>query len=154
MSVKTDIQTDINNINDGGLNTASEVRNFADALLENSYGDVVTDDQTTTNVLTAYDAANYQYEIRAVKQGRKVILTGYLLNNTASIINNTLFCEITGSDYIPTSDGIVCYGNNNLDGSPVKINISGIHPTMYLTLVDALGAGEIVEFSLTYFTNN
>tara|TARA_R100000541_G_scaffold45643_1_gene52619 strand:+ start:3378 stop:3830 length:453 start_codon:yes stop_codon:yes gene_type:complete len=150
MSTKLDITNSINTIDDGGLNTALEVRTTLNTLKDNAYGSVINDTQATTNILTADNATNRQYNINIVKQGRKVLLIGFLKNNTASMISGEVFLTINAGEYTQDSNVITFYAKKQFGGSNVRCSLGA----NTLTLIDTIGANETIFFETTYFTQN
>ena len=150
MSTKADIQSSINTIDDGGLNTASEVRTVFGNMLSNAYGTVVTDTQATTNVLTADNATDKQYSVSILKQGREVLISGFIKNNTASMIAGEVFFTINSGEYTQDANIITIYGNLQSTGNNVRLALGA----STLTLIDTIGANATVYFQTKYYTNS
>lgn len=150
MSTKADIQSSINTINDGGLNTAGKVRTVFGNMLSNAYGTVVTDTQVTTNVLTADNATDKQYSVSILKQGREVLISGFIKNNTTSMIAGEVFFTINSGEYTQDSNIITIYGNLQTTGDNVRIALG----SSTLTLIDTIGANATVYFQTKYYTNS
>lgn len=105
---KTALQTLIETIDDGGVNTAAEVRAVLNGALDNAYATEIIDTHLTTNVFTKIGTANCEYEIRVIKQGRKVTVTGFVDSMQASL---SQFATVTNSEYQPPAN--FRYGSTN-----------------------------------------
>lgn len=150
MSTKTDITNSINTIDDGGLNTAAEVRATLTTLKDNAYGSVILDTQASTNVVTADNATDRQYSISVLKQGREVTMKGFLKNNTGFMIAAEVFFTINAGEYTQDSNVITFYAKKQTDGSNVRCALGA----STLTLIDTIGANQTIFFELTYYTQD
>jgi hypothetical protein len=154
MAIKTDIQAQINTINDGGLNTATEVRDVLgtnpSSLLENVYGSEILETQATVGgILTSN--INFDYSVKIIKQGRRVFIDGSFTPN-----NNNVFdvFEIIANEYIPNGsfEGI-CYNSVNefisciIEENPFTNNYE-------LKTNAALNILETFKFNINYNTLN
>jgi len=86
MSSKAQITTSINTIENGGLNTASEVRAVFEKLNDEFFETGVLDTQLTSNLIdfnpfSRPQSANITYSIRLKKQGNVVFIYGSITNN-------------------------------------------------------------------------
>ena len=66
---KADITVQINTIDDGGVNPASEVRAVYEVLNDNFYGEKTTDTNASTNVLTEFTSTK-AYDVKTIKKRR------------------------------------------------------------------------------------
>lgn len=150
MATKTDLTNSINTIDDGGLNTASEVRATLNNLKDNAYGSVILDTQATTNILTADNATDRQYSASILKQGREVSIKGFLKNNTGSMISAEVFFTINAGEYTQDTNVVTFYAKRQTDGTNVRCALG----SSTLTLIDTIGANQTIFFELTYFTQD
>ena len=151
MSTKAQVTSSINTIDDGGLNTATEVRDTLNVLKDNSYGDRITEkDSDVTKVVTSENTINtdLQYRLTFVKQGRFVNVQGFLTNTSASIVGysvvNDYYFEIVGADFLPTVASTFKFPNGN---EFIKIDNNKVY-------YSSIGAGVTKNISFTYFTTN
>ena len=158
MAIKTTIQNLINSLirSNPALIDKTEHADVEDALLLNSYGNVINETELV-NTITTENASNplLQYNVFFCKQGRKVTIKGILINNSAFIIGgeDSHFFQIVDSEYLPSA-AIQAIG-----GAPTLCaTISGEPVKMYLyndkLIVDSLGAYEIVYLNIEYLTEN
>lgn len=151
MSTKAQIQTSINTINDGGNNTALEVRNVFTDELNNAYGDVVLETfnnlvNTTPN--TTPNGVNHHYSLAMVKQGRKVTMSGNFTNKTGGIISNVAIFSVDVGEYFQDSNVIGFYGFQESNGTPVRCSMDGNS----LMVGGAIGNNVTVRFNFQYYT--
>jgi len=151
MSTKTDITNSINTINDGGLNTASEVRATLNTLKDNAYGDRITEkDTSSVKVVTSENTINTSlgYQLTFVKQGRFVNVQGFLINNSASIVGDSAaddyFFEIISSEFLPVVASTYKFPNGN---EFIKVENNKIY-------YSSIGAGVSKKIAFTYFTQD
>ena len=148
MAIKTTIQNLINSLirSNPALIDKTEHADVEDALLLNSYGNVINETELV-NTITKKNASNplLQYNVFFCKQGRKVTIKGYVVNNSALIIGDEdyHFFQIVDSEYLPSA-AIQAIG-----GAPTLCaTISGEPVMMYVyndkLIVDSLGAGGMV----------
>jgi len=155
MSTKAQITTSINTINDGGVNTAAEVRAVFDTLKNNFYPDVITVNQADTSIITLNPAlaASITYEVNIYKQGRTVTMNFVLYKNTTALITSWIF-QVTNAEYLGKSVsspvlssleyiGLANFANYELQGTLKADN------KFYSTL-----GGGVHQFTLTYQTLN
>lgn len=152
MSTKTSIQNLIDtNLADSSSITAPEHRAVESALLNELYPTAIYEADDTTNTITAKNSAisTNLYGLSIIKQGRLVTLTGYMTNDSFSIINNaSWFFEIIASEFFPdTAQGTIIYriGNNR--------------QLLFNTTTKRFGinncdAGSRNDFQITYITAN
>lgn len=155
MATKAEIQSQINTIDDGGLNTAIEVRDVLgtnpSSLLENSYGTEIIEDESTLNGITVSNV-NFKYDVKILKQGRSVSLNGSFTKQ--NLTNNlTLFeIDVTNLDYAPSQSLTKYTGslyiNNTGESIPLLIYPNG------LVAVETFLAEESGLFHITYNTEN
>lgn len=149
MSTKTQITTEINTIDDGGLNDAAEVRGVLGVLRDNLYGTQVSDTNASTNVVTEV-ASGKNYALNLTKQGRFVDVDGKITNATGSLtgINESWF-TITTTEYEQNATVRFITGTSKIDGSNVRFVLSG----QTFSAIEPMANGEIVDISFTYNTN-
>ena len=158
MAIKTTIQNLINSLirSNPALIDKTEHADVEDALLLNSYGNVINETQLV-NTITTENASNplLQYNVFFCKQGRKVTIKGNLVNNSALIIGGEAshFFQIVDSEYLPSA-AIQAIG-----GVPTLCaTISGEPVMIYLyndkLIVDSLGAYGVVYLNIEYLTEN
>lgn len=146
MATKAQIQTQINTIDNGGLNTAQEVREVfgtnQSSILESIYSDMITDSETTETVTTAN--ANFEYEIIISKVGRHVTITGFfVVVNNASLASQIF--EFSNAEYNANTDANY-YGVAHSGDNTIPIQARGA----FLRVSRSVLAGEIYQFSITY----
>lgn len=153
MSTKAQIQTGINTINTGGINTALEVRILHELELSNTYADIVNETHAS-GTITAQTADLNSYDISICKQGRKVFISGTLENNQLFITSGTSFFEIVNSEYFPASPEYASkkiFGYASNDNRPIKMKFS----SNKLMLDDsAIGVATDVYIEIEYLTEN
>jgi len=157
MSTKTQQTDSINDINDGGNNTASEVRNTLNTIGNNTYGDVLHEVHTgltNVQVITAETTEDNFYNLFFCKQGRKVTVNGVLIGKNTSIDSSMEFVEIINSDYFPDTDTLIpvrYFGNASTDSRPMKLFFNSLN---VLCSSSSLGVGESIYVDFTYYTEN
>lgn len=148
MAIKTVIQELINSlIRTNTLIDKTEHADVEDALLLNSYGNIITDTQATTNVFTADDAISKQYNLKIVKQGRFVNISGTLTKNSVGIIELEYWCAITNSEYLPNNDHE--FWGTLENGAPIRLVL---YSTGQMLIWSPLGASEVINISTVYNT--
>ena len=158
MAIKTTIQNLINSLirSNPALIDKTEHADVEDALLLNSYGNVINETQLV-NTITTENASNplLQYNVFFCKQGRKVTIKGNLVNNSALIIGDEAshFFQIVDSEYLPSA-AIQAIG-----GAPTLCaNGSGEPVMMYFyndkLIVNSLGNYGVVYLNIEYLTEN
>ena len=164
MAIKVTIQNLINSLirSNPSLIDKTEHADVEDALLLNSYGNIINETRTTTSHTSRITTpngvkTNITYNIFIVKQGRLVTIKGIVFNNTDSIISenetNDFIFEIVDYEYLPSA-AIQAIG-----GVPTLCaTTSGDTVKMYFyndkLIVDSLGAGGIVYLNIEYLTEN
>jgi len=126
MATKTDLQANIATINDGGVNTALEVRTLHENELENSYADKIVE-QHGSNVITTQTADTNFYNVTFCKQGRKVSIIGNVTSKQISITSTTSFFEIIDPEFYPDvtlSINHRIYGRASNDNREIKLKFS------------------------------
>lgn len=130
MSSKVDITNSINTIDDGGQNTASEVRAVFETLNDEFFSEVETISGTTL--------LGFSYDFKFLKQGNTVILQGELTNNSGLIetetftglpskyrpLTNMSVVDIAVSDTLQTSKVIVNWLNGNIRCEAIMPNVT------------------------------
>ena len=157
MAIKVTIQNLINSLtrSNPALIDKTEHADVEDALLLNSYGNVINETQLV-NTITNENASNplLQYNVFFCKQGRKVTIKGLLINKSASIIGNedSHFFQIVDSEYLPSA-AIQAIGAPTLcvngSGEPVMIYLYNDKLFVY-----SLGAYGVVYLDIEYLTEN
>lgn len=146
--IKTALTTIINTLLGSGTNiTATELRSVQADLLTNAYGTIVNDTHLTTNVLTASDAVDFQYDLNVVKQGRFVNISGTLVKPTPSMVGDAEWLTITNSEYLPSS--VHFFSGITSTGSVIKLSLQ---PTGELFLDSAIAGGEVIYIETIYNT--
>lgn len=153
---KTDINNLIATIDDGGVNSAAEVRAVLEGYRDNDYGDIINENSSMVGVVTEKSLnPNVFYTVSIVKQGRKVTISGAVYQNSGSILNgsglNDYVFKILTGDYTPDTSSIwikpaINATTNeitslNFDGS--KLRITGMFPN-----------NQFIHFQIEYFTLN
>jgi hypothetical protein len=145
MATKAQIQTQVNTINNGGLNTAAEVRDvFATnqaSLLEGIYADAVTDNETSETITTS--TALFDYDIVVSKVGRFVTISGNFISNSNLVANTSIF-QFSNAEY--NADTTAVYGIATSSNGSIPIYMSAAHLRVARSVVN----GEIFQFSITY----
>lgn len=150
---KTDITNSINTIDNGGNNTAAEVRAVLEDLRDNDYGTVVIESYTnladnTPN--TTPNGTTHYYNLKFNKQGRNVTVIGTLTNKTGSIVSNTKWLDIDAGDYTHDSNTCFFIGTSTTDSAAIRCNLIGTA----LTVVGSIGNNETIEVNFTYTTQD
>ena len=117
-------------------------------MLDELYPSVISDTQSTTNVLTAINSTDRTYNLKIVKQGRCVTIKGRIKNNTTSIISNVPFFNITNSDFYPID--ATYYNGVGQDGT-VRFVLSAGNE---FSILDSMPAEAEIDINFTYFTSN
>ena len=140
MATKSGLQSTIATLDNGGLNSAFEVRGVLGALLGNAYGEVATDNQSTETYTTR--TTNFNYSLKLIKQGKFVSIKGSITNISGAIqgIGAVVFTFKTG-DYLPISS----FGQQFL-----YFSISGAN----LITRTNIGSGQSVEIDEIYIVND
>jgi len=156
MAKKIDITNSINTIDDGGLNTAAEVRSLHNVELENAYGDVVTEkSDLVAGVITEKNTINTDllYKVNIVKQGRVVTMIGDIQNSSDLIISDVnadnFFFEIINPDYFPNTTAAL---NKYPTYNGAYIRMGGTDRKFIYC--SSIGANTTIDFSITYFTKD
>ena len=139
MATKSGLQSTIATLDNGGLNSAFEVRGVLGALLGNAYGEVATDNQSTETYTTK--TANFNYSLKLIKQGKFVSIKGTITNISGAIqgIGAVVFTFKTG-DYLPI---------NSFGQQFLYFSISGAN----LITRTNIGSGQSVEIDEIYIVN-
>lgn len=94
------IQTLIDGVSNGGLNTAAEARAIWEALKNEIYGEQKVDTNATTEVLTLVES-NALYTLTFTRYGNKVHVFGVLRKNSGSVAANSTIANFTNADFAP-----------------------------------------------------
>lgn len=158
MAIKTTIQNLINSLirSNPALIDKTEHADVEDALLLNSYGNVINETHLV-NTITTENATDplLEYNVFFCKQGRKVTIKGILINNSALIVGYGIshFFQIVDSEYLPSAAIQAIGGVPTLcatsSGEPVKMFFYDDK-----LIVDELGAGGIIYLNIEYLTEN
>jgi len=158
MAIKTTIQGLINSLirTNPTLIDKTEHADVEDALLLNSYGDVVNEKAASvTNVITGKNTINTDllYNINIVKQGRVVTIIGNIQNTSSLIVSDVdtdnFFFEIINPDYFPnTTAALNKYPT--YDGAYIKMGGTD----RKFVYCSSIGASTTIDFSITYFTQD
>ena len=159
MAIKVTIQNLINSLirSNPSLIDKTEHADVEDALLLNSYGNIINETRTTTSHTSRITNPNLLkpniiYNIFIVKQGRLVTIKGFILNQTGAIVSNSdvndFIFEIVDSEYLPHELSTTTFFPV-AQGTFVEIN--GSDKKFFC---NQLGAGNLVTFNIQYFTQN
>ena len=158
MAIKTTIQGLITSLirTNPSLIDKTEHADVEDALLLNSYGDVVTEKaDLVAGVITEKNTINTDllYKVNIVKQGRVVTIIGNIQNTSSLIVSDVdtdnFFFEIINSDYFPnTTAALNKYPT--YDGAYIKMGGTD-RKFIYCS---SIGANTTIDFSITYFTQD
>lgn len=150
MATKAEIEAQIQTINDGGLNTAVELRRVLgnsnpNSFIENIYGDVLVDSQISQAIFTVQ--ANVDFTLNIAKVGRLITVTGFAENKTGTTISNLqLTCIHNG---YKSKQNLVFYGWSDAGRVSMTNNIAnGCLLTLGTILVN-----ERIGLSITYASN-
>jgi len=129
MSTKNEIQTQINIINDGGANTAAEVRSVlgtnANSLLEAIYASPV-EESHTVNSVTIPVTAGFEYQTKITKIGRRITIDLNVVNTSGGFLSGTIFqiTNVSGNQYLSELSQVVNYNLYDNAGNIVITSIS------------------------------
>lgn len=153
MGLKADIQTKINTIDTGGVNTAAELRDVlsthVNSILEAIYGAVNEEDSGGTHVVTNPHNASITYNCHIQKVGRMVTINGTFFNNTGAFLLSPEIFTIDLSEYLQAAG--TYYGNTtstNAQSAEFRIILVG----NILKYSGTLSATTKFSFLLTYNT--
>jgi len=119
---RADIESLITDINDGGLNTAEEVRDVLNGLLDSVYDDVVSENTSgTLNITTA--GSNFTYNLYFQKVGKFISVTGNF-NVTTSSSSGEVILTIDDSDWLAEINSFSSYRGSAINGTNDSIDIS------------------------------
>lgn len=158
MAIKTTIQNLINSLirSNPALIDKTEHADVEDALLLNSYGNVINETELVNTITTKNASAPFlHYNVFFCKQGRKVTIKGLLVNNSAlGIVDEvSYFFQIVDSEYLPSA-AIQAIGGvptlcANGSGEPVIVYFSDDKLT-----VESVGTYGVVYLDIEYLTEN
>jgi len=159
---KAEIENLINtNLADGSGILAEQHREVEDALMNELYGTIFTEDRDTTSASSRITTPNglktsLLYRIHILKQGRLVIIKGFVWNKTSSIISNNLsnyfVFEIVDSEYLPDTSSTNTAFPIAL-GTFVELNRTG-YPSENKFYCNQLASGQRITFNIQYFTKD
>ena len=159
MAIKATIQNLINSLirSNPSLIDKTEHADVEDALLLNSYGNIINETRTTTSHTSRITnpnllKENIMYNIFIVKQGRLVTIKGIVQNQTGLIMSDRhdhdFIFEIVDSEYLP----------HELSTTTLFPVSSGafvqFHATEKKLFCNQLGVDDKVTFNIQYFTQN
>lgn len=151
MSTKANIQTQINTIDDGGVNTASEVRSVLgtdpNSLLESVYNDIVLDTNILQTITTAN--ANFQYSIKVYEVGRSAVISGSLTCVNTQNIGSTVFV-ITDTDLQTTSKASSTVGIKPNTSDKISLSYNTQGGTTSLKVSQSIFVGETYNFTMVF----
>lgn len=75
-------------------------RNSMLQVVNELYGNQLSDTQLTTNVITS-NFLNTSYNLTFTKTGRMVYVYGTIINNSYPIFNNRIIADITNAEFAP-----------------------------------------------------
>lgn len=128
--------------------TQAKHRLSMSALVDELYPSVISDTQATTNVLTASNGTDRTYNLKIVKQGRCVTVTGRLKNTLTSIVSNVEFATVTNAEFL-ASGTINYYGFGENGNVKITFTSSGS-----LLVTGSMASESEIEINFTYFTLN
>lgn len=154
---KGDITALIATIDDGGLNTAAEIRAILENVRDNAYGDIINEYPASSGIITNPSAnTNLSYNVNFVKQGRVVTMNGSVYNSGSpvdgSALGNELFTVLLG-DYLPDvpSTTNLYLGLNATDNTICKLDFVPGGKFLY---AGTIPSSKYIFFSVTYFTQD
>ena len=159
MAIKVTIQNLINSLirSNPSLIDKTEHADVEDALLLNSYGNIINETRTTTSHTSRITnpnllKENITYNIFIVKQGRLVTIKGFIRNQTGGIVSNSdindFIFEIVDHEYLPHELSTTTFFPISLG---TFVEIISAEKKLYC---NQLGAGDLVTFNIQYFTQN
>ena len=159
MAIKATIQNLINSLirSNPSLIDKTEHADVEDALLLNSYGNIISETRTTTSHTSRITnpnllKENITYNIFIVKQGRLVTIKGKIQNQTGGILSNNyadnFIFEIVNYEYLPHELSTIVFFPTALG---ISVGINGTDKKLYC---NQLGDGDLVTFNIQYFTQN
>ena len=149
--IETLIDTDLAS---GTAITATEMRNVlkddTNSILNTFYPSEVTDTESTETYLTLTTTSSANFDIRILKTGRKVsisgTITGLIEITKIGVITAGEFTATTGQTYYTTG-----YETTTSEAKQLSIVNSGGITTLLIS--PALEIGEIVNFTIFYNSN-
>ena len=159
MAIKVTIQNLINSLirSNPSLIDKTEHADVEDALLLNSYGNIINETRTTTSHTSRITnpnllKTNITYNAFIVKQGRLVTIKGRVWNYTGAIVSNSdindFIFEIVDSEFFPDEFSTATF-------FPVAqgtfVQFYGTDKKLYF---NQLGHGDLATFNIQYFTEN
>jgi len=122
----------------------------SESILENIYPSEILDTETTTNVFTKASGSSYTYELRTVKQGRVVHVTGQLTNNSNTYILALVVASITSTEHMTNSTSVYRFNINTSTNESMR----GFVSNNILRLIGVMGIGETLNLDFKYYTEN
>lgn len=133
--------------------TQAKVRLASSLIVDELYPTVIDENTATVGKVVTEENTintNLTYNVSIAKQGRIVTIQGKITNLSDFIIDNSnidnYFFEIVGGEYLKRSTGVnirhICSNGSTLLVSNNKVYCNQI------------GAGETIDFKITYFTQN
>lgn len=146
-------------LNDGGLNTAEEVRNVFIGFTNELYTNVIIETQSTVNTVTSKNTlnSNLRYNVEILKRGNQVTIKGNVINFGQSVIGNInpndYFFEIVNAEFLRIDNNINVvfpviggFGNDF-----IEVRAGATSNKVY---VNQIGANQSRQFTIIYTTNN
>lgn len=142
---KEKIQTKVSTIDDGGLNSAEELREvFAthpDSFLEAIYGNEIFETQETSQIFTSL-GFQYTYSLNIQKIGRLVSINGYV---TATGVNQaSVVAEITNPDF-KIKEGGRYYACGTINGFTPELSFGGTTRSRLVRIYDSVNGNIFLE---------
>ena len=158
MSTKTSIQSLINsNLADNSAILASEHRAVENSLLNELYGTIIQETYSgITDIRTNTEPTSDDnfYNLRFVKQGRKVTVIGSLINKQTTISSGTKFFKIINSEFYQATDMQIIHKMNGISENDQRNIFLSFNTDNELICSTSLGIGENINIEITYFTEN
>ena len=132
------LNTLINTIETGGLNTALEVRDVLQGIKNEMF-------PTIHNMLLGSDGTNINYNLRFSRIGSLVYLSGYIKNDTSNIV---------GYQSLLTIDNVLYFAKTERPPKFIKNNIEFTIYADVFYLNNYLPIGEFIFFNEIYQTND
>lgn len=106
MATRNDLDGLIIGFADGGENTATEFRDYETALLNTVYTTPITDDEVSTNILTA-SGSNFEYDLVFTKVGRMIHVCGPIRVDGGGTFTAQNIAAIAVGEFTPLNTTLV-----------------------------------------------
>lgn len=143
MATKAQLEAKINEIADGEENTAEEVREFANGLLNELFKTPIYDNEVNETITSRLNTG-ITYGINFTKCGNQVTLNGEIKTSAFLFSETTDLIAFTDLEYEPTNNLIQRFKQ---DGFLFRINNGKI------TSVSPLTSNKTIYLNLTYVTD-